>query len=51
MNGLFFIKEEEIIIEGDEVIHKYKVAGDMGWAKEIMYIKVQSIIDGWGLTE
>jgi len=49
MNGLFFIKEEEITIEGDKIIHKYKVAGDIGWAKEIMYIKVQCIIDGWNI--
>jgi len=49
MNGLFFIKEEEFNIEGDKIIHKYKVAGDIGWVKEIMYIKIQCIIDGWNI--
>lgn len=47
INGLFYIKEEEFNIERDKVIHKYKVAGDIGWAKEVQYMKIQSIIDGW----
>jgi len=38
MNGLFFIKEEEFIIERDEVIHKYKVAGDIGWLIHFQYV-------------
>lgn len=49
MNGLFFIKDEEFNIEKGEIIHKYKVAGDIGWAKEIQYIKIQCIIDSWSI--
>lgn len=45
MNGIFLIKDETLTIEGEKAIHTYKACGDIGWAKEIQYIRVQMIID------
>ncbi len=44
-NGLFYIKDEEFKVEGDQIIHRYKVAGDLTWAKEFQYIQIQCMID------
>ncbi len=43
--GIFYIKDEEFKIEEGSIIHTYRCAGDVGWAKEIQYIQIQCIID------
>jgi len=45
MIGLFYIKNETFGIERGKLWHKYEACGDLGWAKEVMFMKVQSIID------
>ncbi len=45
-NGLFHIKEEEFYLENSgKIVHRYKAAGDIGWARECQYIQIQCIID------
>ncbi len=44
-NGLFLIKDERFEIKDGKVIHTYKACGDVGYAKEYMYMLTQSIID------
>ena len=45
MIGLFYIKNETFGIERGKLWHKYEACGDLGWAKEVMFMKVQTIID------
>jgi hypothetical protein len=47
MNGLFYIRNETFSIERGKIIHKFEACGDIGWAIEIQYIKIQCIVDGW----
>jgi hypothetical protein len=42
------IKDEKITYEGDKVILTTTCAGDIGYIKELQYIKMQSIIDIMG---
>jgi len=44
-NGLFLIKDEKFEIKDGQVIHTYKACGDISYAKEYMYMRIQSIID------
>ena len=44
-NKLFEIKDEKLTIEGSKAILSFKAKGDIGWAKEIQYIKIQRIVD------
>jgi len=43
--GKFLIKDEKFRVEEDHVIHTYKCAGDIGWARECQYIQIQCMID------
>jgi len=47
MNGLFYIRNENFELTRDKLTHTFEATGDIGWAKEIQYIRIQSIIDGW----
>ncbi len=49
MNGLFYIRNENFELTRDKLTHTFEATGDIGWAKELMYIKIQSIIDGWNI--
>ena len=40
-----FIKDEEFEIKDGLLILKYKCAGDIGFIKEIQYMKWQAMID------
>lgn len=42
------IKDEEWKIDGNTITFTYKCAGDIGYIKEMQYIKYQSIIDRIG---
>ena len=47
MSGLFYIRNETFELKRDKLTHIVEACGDIGWAKEIQYIKIQWIIDGW----
>ncbi len=46
MNGLFYIRNDTITYERNKIIHKFEACGDIGWAKEVQYMRLQSMIDG-----
>ncbi len=43
--SLFLIKNERFEVKDGEIIHVYEACGDIDYAKEIQYIRVQAIID------